>query len=69
MITHPFRLTALLLALAALHSPVRATLLTVQNAGFETLFLDDNTFNVDSPGPVGWSAYGTINHSNRSTAW
>lgn len=47
-------------------SPARAELLTIQNAGFETLFLADNTFNVSSPGPAGWSAYGTINHNNRS---
>lgn len=47
-------------------SPARAELLTVQNAGFETLFISDNTFNVSSPGPADWSAYGTINHNNRS---
>ncbi|MBC8041385.1 MAG: PEP-CTERM sorting domain-containing protein [Opitutaceae bacterium] len=54
------------LTLAATLSSARAELLTVQNAGFETLFLADNTFNVASPGPAGWSAYGTINHNNRS---
>lgn len=66
MNTHPLRFTVLLLSLAALHSPARAALLTVQNAGFEALFLADNTFNVSAPGPSGWSAYGTINHNNRS---
>jgi len=66
MNTHPLRFAVLILSLAALHSPARATLLTVQNAGFETPFLADNTFNVSSPGPSGWSAYGTINHNNRS---
>ncbi|MBC8040574.1 MAG: PEP-CTERM sorting domain-containing protein [Opitutaceae bacterium] len=54
------------LTLAATLSSARAELLTVQNASFETLFLADNTFNVASPGPAGWSAYGTINHNNRS---
>lgn len=66
MITHASRFAVLLLSLAALHSPARAALLTVQNSGFETLFIADNTFNVSAPGPAGWSAYGTINHSNRS---
>ncbi|CAM3036222.1 hypothetical protein [Rariglobus hedericola] len=50
------------IALPAAHSEQ----LTVQNAGFETLFLANNTFNVSSPGPAGWSAYGSINHNNRS---
>jgi hapalindole H/12-epi-hapalindole U/12-epi-fischerindole U synthase len=54
------------LALAVTLTSVRAELLTVQNGGFETLFLANNTFNVSSPGPAGWSAYGSINHSNRS---
>lgn len=66
MITHPARFAALLLSLTAALPSAHATLLTVQNAGFETLFLADNTFNVSSPGPAGWSAYGTINHNNRS---
>ncbi len=66
MNTHTLRFAALLVALAALHSSARAELLVIQNAGFETLFLADNTFNVSSPGPAGWSAYGTINHNNRS---
>jgi hapalindole H/12-epi-hapalindole U/12-epi-fischerindole U synthase len=54
------------LGLAALLPAAHAELITVQNAGFETLFLANNTFNVASPGPAGWSAYGTINHNNRS---
>lgn len=66
MITPSIRFAALLLALVAALPSAHATLLTVQNAGFETLFLADNTFNVSSPGPAGWSAYGTVNHNNRS---
>jgi len=54
------------LGLAALLPAAHAELITVQNAGFETLSLANNTFNVSSPGPAGWSAYGTINHNNRS---
>ena len=54
------------LTLAASLTAARAELLTIQNAGFETHFLADNSFNVATPGPSGWSAYGTINHNNRS---
>ena len=54
------------LTLAALLTAARAELLTIQNAGFEAPFLADNSFNVSAPGPAGWSAYGTINHNNRS---
>lgn len=66
MNTLTLRFAVLLLTLTAALSTARAELLTVQNAGFETLFISDNTFNVAAPGPAGWSAYGTINHNNRS---
>jgi hapalindole H/12-epi-hapalindole U/12-epi-fischerindole U synthase len=62
MKTRTLRLLPLALCLATAH----AAPLTIQNAGFETPFLANNTFNVASPGPSGWSAYGTINHNNRS---
>lgn len=59
-------LGALVLTPVAALSSAHAALLAIQNAGFETLFLADNTFNVAAPGPAGWSAYGSINHNNRS---
>ncbi len=36
------------------------------NPGFETPAPAAGDFNVNAPGPLGWSAYGSINHSNRS---
>ncbi|MDF3056633.1 MAG: hypothetical protein K0R17_848 [Rariglobus sp.] len=59
-------IAASILASVAALSSARAELLAIQNAGFETLFLANNTFNVAAPGPAGWSVYGTIDHGYRS---
>lgn len=56
----------LLCGLATTLPSARAVLLTIQNAGFESPYISNNTFNVNAPGPLGWSAYGSINHNNRS---
>lgn len=40
--------------------------ITVTNHSFEAPVIAPNTFNVNSPGPTGWQAYGTINFGGRS---
>jgi len=66
---HPYIIhTAVIATLTALLLPgtLQAESLTITNPGFETNIVADGAFNVAAP-PTGWSNFGSINQSNRST--
>lgn len=57
---------ATVLAALLTGASLRAEAVLIVNPGFESPAPAAGDFNVNAPGPLGWSAYGAINHSNRS---